>query len=39
MRVLSDLGPEELEKRYLDMKDGTSLGRTLGHVRIVHAQA
>jgi methyltransferase (TIGR00027 family) len=39
LRVLSDLGPEDLEKRYLDTKDGTCLGRTLGHVRIVHAQA
>jgi methyltransferase (TIGR00027 family) len=37
LRVLSDLGPEDLEKRYLGMKDGAPLGRTLGHVRIVHA--
>ena len=39
MRVLSDLGPEELERRYLGMKDGSSLGRILGHVRIAHAQS
>jgi methyltransferase (TIGR00027 family) len=39
LRVLSDLGPEDLEMRYLDMKDGATLGRTLGHVRVVHAHA
>ncbi len=36
--TVSDLGPEDLEARYLKTKDGDLLGRTLGHVRMVHAR-
>jgi O-methyltransferase involved in polyketide biosynthesis len=39
LRVVSDLGPEELEKAYLQTKNGLYLGKTLGHVRIAHARA
>jgi len=39
LHTVSDLGPEELEARHLKTKDGGSLGRTLGHVRMVHARA
>jgi methyltransferase (TIGR00027 family) len=39
LQLVSDLGPEELEKRYLKTKKGHYLGRTLGHVRMVHAKA
>lgn len=35
---LFDVGPEDAEARYLTRKDGRILGRTLGHVRIVHAR-
>ena len=38
LRVLSDFGPLELEKRYLGMKSGAALGRTFGHIRIIHAE-
>jgi methyltransferase (TIGR00027 family) len=37
--LVSDLGPEELEKAYLQTKNGQYLGKTLGHVRIAHATA
>jgi methyltransferase (TIGR00027 family) len=39
LRVVSDLGSEELEKLYLKTKDGRRLGKTLGHVRMAHARA
>jgi methyltransferase (TIGR00027 family) len=39
LQVVSDLGPEELEKLYLKTKDGRCLGMTLGHIRMVHARA
>jgi hypothetical protein len=38
--MISDLGPAELGKRYLKTKDDRRLlGRSLGHVRMVHARA
>jgi O-methyltransferase involved in polyketide biosynthesis len=37
--LVSDLGAEDLERAYLKTKNGGCLGRTLGHVRIVHARA
>jgi methyltransferase (TIGR00027 family) len=37
LRVLSDLGAEQLEQAYLKTKDGCSLDRALGHVRMAHA--
>lgn len=39
LRVVSDLGPEALEKAYLQTKNGLYLGKTFGHVRIAHARA
>jgi methyltransferase (TIGR00027 family) len=39
LSIVSDLGPEELEKCYLQTKDGLYLGRSLGHVRMMHAKA
>lgn len=36
--IVSDLGPRELEATYLRTRRGGLLGRTLGHVRIVHAR-
>jgi methyltransferase (TIGR00027 family) len=38
LRLISDLGPAELERLYLGTRRGGPLGRTLGHVRIAHAQ-
>ena len=38
LRIVSDLGPEDLEKAYLRTKSGDCLGRTLGHIRMVHAR-
>jgi methyltransferase (TIGR00027 family) len=38
LRLLSDLGPEELERSYLKAKDGGCLSKTLGHVRMAHAR-
>ena len=38
LHVVSDLGPADLERRYLATTRDGSLGRTLGHVRIAHAQ-
>jgi methyltransferase (TIGR00027 family) len=39
LRVVSDLGPEESEQAYLRTTNGSYLGKTFGHVRIVHARA
>lgn len=39
LHTISDLGPEDLEARHLKTKNGDLLGRTLGHVRMVHARA
>jgi methyltransferase (TIGR00027 family) len=39
LRLVSDLGPEELERAYLGTRGGPALGKTLGHIRIVHARA
>lgn len=39
LRTVSDLGPEDVEKAYLKTKDGRCLGKTLGHVRMLHARA
>ncbi len=39
LQLVSDLGPEELERSYLATKTGRRLGKTLGHVRMVHARA
>jgi len=36
--VISDMGPMELEKIYLGRPDNGVYGRTLGHVRMVHAK-
>jgi methyltransferase (TIGR00027 family) len=36
--VLSDVGPRELQRRYLVRSDGELHGRVLGFVRIVHAR-
>lgn len=36
--VVSDLGPDELERLYLTTPSGNIFGKTLGHVRMVHAQ-
>jgi methyltransferase (TIGR00027 family) len=37
LAVLSDLGASQLEQSYLKTKEGCLLGKTLGHVRMVHA--
>jgi methyltransferase (TIGR00027 family) len=37
LQSIYDIGPEDAESRYLKRKDGSLFGRTLGHVRIVHA--
>jgi methyltransferase (TIGR00027 family) len=39
LQIVSDLGPEELEKLYLNAKDGRLRAKTLGHIRMVHAKA
>jgi methyltransferase (TIGR00027 family) len=39
LRVVSDLGPEDSEQAYLRTKNGAYLGKTFGHVRMVHARA
>jgi methyltransferase (TIGR00027 family) len=39
LRLVSDLGPQELAAAYLKTRDGRCLGRTLGHIRMVHARA
>jgi methyltransferase (TIGR00027 family) len=38
LHTVSDLGPEDLAKTYLKSKEGTCIGKTLGHVRMVHAK-
>jgi methyltransferase (TIGR00027 family) len=38
LELVSDFGPPELEARYLTTRRGTSLGRTLGHVRMAQAR-
>jgi methyltransferase (TIGR00027 family) len=38
LAVVSDLGPDELERAYLTKRDGGSLGFPLGHVRVAHAR-
>jgi methyltransferase (TIGR00027 family) len=37
--AVSDLGPDDLAKAYLKTKDGRCIGKTFGHVRMVHARA
>jgi methyltransferase (TIGR00027 family) len=39
LRLVSDLGPEEVEMSYLTTKDGRRVGRTFGHIRMAHARA
>lgn len=39
LQTVSDFGPKDLETRYLTTKDGRLLGKTLGHVRMVHAKS
>lgn len=39
LRVTSHVGPADLEQLYLATQRGRSLGRTLGHVRIIEATA
>jgi methyltransferase (TIGR00027 family) len=39
LRADSDLGPEDTARAYLKTKDGRCLGKTLGHVRMLHARA
>ena len=38
LRLVSDLGPADLERMYLETPEGTPLGQTLGHVRILQAE-
>jgi methyltransferase (TIGR00027 family) len=38
LHAVSDLGPEDLAKTYLKSKDGRCIGKTFGHVRMVHAR-
>jgi methyltransferase (TIGR00027 family) len=39
LSAVSDLGPEDVAKAYLKTKDGRYFGKTLGHVRMLHARA
>ena len=39
LRAVSDLGPEDVAKAYLKTKDGRCFGRTLGHIRMLHARS
>jgi len=39
LKLVSDLGPEDVEAAYLRTMDGRSFGRSFGHVRIAHARA
>jgi methyltransferase (TIGR00027 family) len=39
LRVVSHVGPSDLERMYLTTQRNRSLGRTLGHVRIIEAQS
>jgi len=36
--TVSDLGPDDLARAYLTSKDGRCIGKTFGHIRIVHAR-
>ena len=38
LRVVSHVGPSDLERMYLTTQRNRPLGRTLGHVRIIEAQ-
>jgi methyltransferase (TIGR00027 family) len=38
LRLVSDLGREDLEGLYLRTKDGRCLGKMLGHVRMAHSR-
>jgi methyltransferase (TIGR00027 family) len=38
LRLISDVGPADLESRYLETRAGVSLGQTLGHVHILQAE-
>jgi methyltransferase (TIGR00027 family) len=38
LRVVSHVGPSDLERMYLTTQSNRLLGRTLGHVRIIEAQ-
>jgi methyltransferase (TIGR00027 family) len=38
LHAVSDLGPEDLAKKYLKSKDGRCIGKPFGHVRMVHAR-
>jgi methyltransferase (TIGR00027 family) len=39
LRVVSHVGPSDLERMYLTTQRNRPLGRTLGHVRIIEAQS
>jgi len=39
LQAVSDLGPEDLAQSYLKSGDGRSVGRTFGHIRMVHARS
>jgi methyltransferase (TIGR00027 family) len=39
LRVVTHIGPEELERRYLQTTDGRPASRTLGHLRLIEAQS
>src|SRR5262249_4131699 len=36
--TVSDYGPDDLARAYLTSKDGRCIGKTFGHLRIVHAR-
>jgi methyltransferase (TIGR00027 family) len=38
LSLVTDLGPDEFEKKYLFTSKGTLLGKTVGHFRIAHAR-
>jgi methyltransferase (TIGR00027 family) len=38
LHAVSDLGPEDLATTYLKTRDGRCMGKTFGHVRMVHAR-
>ena len=38
LELVSDLGPEDLEKTYLERQDGTRVGRVYGMFRLAHAK-
>ncbi len=39
LEMISDLGPDDLERAYLQTRSGERLGKTLGHVRIAFAKS